>query len=96
MKARAADVQREAASLAQVAAQATALESQIAQLEAGRFAGLDVAQAALTECTLAADQAGAAAAAEESPTSRRTPPPSPRRGCSRPRAKPPAPSARRS
>jgi hypothetical protein len=65
LKARQADVQRAVAALDEVTARAKALEGQIAQLQAGRFTGLDTARGALTACTAADDQAGAAAAAEE-------------------------------
>lgn len=58
-------VEPAAKALDDVTARASALEDQIAQLQAGPGAGLDVAQDALAECTRAGDQTGAAAAAEE-------------------------------
>lgn len=63
-KARAVDVERETAAIEQAKARAAALQAQIAYLADSRHKGLDVAQAALAECTHANDQAGAAAAAE--------------------------------
>ena len=57
--------QHETAALEGIAARAAVMAGQVAQLEAGRFAGLEAAQAVLKECTATGNDSGAAAAAQE-------------------------------